>query len=66
MGSRIVVMKDGFMQQVDTPQNLYDYPANQFVAGFIGTPADELLQRQAEQGRRSDVRVRPVRRQQDR
>ena len=31
-------MKDGFMQQVDTPQNLYDYPINQFVAGFIGTP----------------------------
>ncbi len=38
MGSRIVVMKDGFMQQVDTPQNLYDYPINLFVAGFIGTP----------------------------
>ena len=38
MGSRIVVMKDGFMQQVDTPINLYDYPVNQFVAGFIGTP----------------------------
>ena len=38
MGTRIVVMKDGFMQQVDTPQNLYDYPANLFVAGFIGTP----------------------------
>ncbi len=38
MGTRIVVMKDGFMQQVDTPMNLYDYPINQFVAGFIGTP----------------------------
>ena len=38
MGPRIVVMKDGFMQQVDTPQNLYDYPVNLFVAGFIGTP----------------------------
>ena len=38
MASRIVVMKDGFVQQVDTPQNLYDYPANQFVAGFIGSP----------------------------
>lgn len=38
MGTRIVVMKDGFMQQVDTPQNLYDYPINLFVAGFIGTP----------------------------
>ena len=38
MGSRIVVMKDGFVQQVDTPQNLYDYPENLFVAGFIGSP----------------------------
>ncbi len=38
MGSRIVVMKDGFIQQVDTPQNLYDYPSNLFVAGFIGSP----------------------------
>ncbi len=38
MATRIVVMKDGLIQQVDTPQNLYDYPVNQFVAGFIGTP----------------------------
>ena len=38
MGTRIVVMKDGVIQQVDTPENLYDYPTNQFVAGFIGTP----------------------------
>ncbi|MBQ9782547.1 MAG: sn-glycerol-3-phosphate ABC transporter ATP-binding protein UgpC [Clostridia bacterium] len=38
MGTRIVVMKDGFIQQVDAPQKLYDYPANIFVAGFIGTP----------------------------
>ncbi len=38
MATRIVVMKDGLIQQVDTPQNLYDYPANIFVAGFIGTP----------------------------
>lgn len=38
MGTRIVVMKDGFIQQVDSPTNLYDYPVNQFVAGFIGTP----------------------------
>ena len=38
MGTRIVVMKDGFIQQVDAPQKLYDYPANVFVAGFIGTP----------------------------
>ena len=38
MGDRIVVMKDGFIQQVDTPQNLYDDPVNVFVAGFIGSP----------------------------
>jgi multiple sugar transport system ATP-binding protein len=39
MGTRIAVMKDGILQQVDTPQNLYDYPTNMFVAGFIGSPA---------------------------
>ena len=38
MGDRIVVMKDGIIQQVDTPQNLYDMPCNMFVAGFIGDP----------------------------
>ena len=38
MGTRIVVMKDGLIQQVDTPQNLYDKPCNEFVAGFIGSP----------------------------
>lgn len=38
MGQRIVVMKDGHIQQVDTPDNLYTYPVNKFVAGFIGTP----------------------------
>ena len=38
MATRIVVMKDGLIQQVDTPQNLYDNPVNLFVAGFIGTP----------------------------
>ncbi|MBQ2767353.1 MAG: ATP-binding cassette domain-containing protein, partial [Clostridia bacterium] len=38
MATRIVVMKDGLIQQVDTPQNLYDSPTNIFVAGFIGTP----------------------------
>ena len=38
MGDRIVVMKDGFVQQIDTPKNLYRYPVNKFVANFIGTP----------------------------
>ena len=39
MASRIAVMKDGLLQQVDTPQNLYDHPSNIFVAGFIGSPS---------------------------
>ena len=38
MGDRIVVMKDGLIQQIDTPTNLYNTPVNQFVAGFIGSP----------------------------
>lgn len=38
MGDRIVVMKDGVIQQVDSPQNLYKHPKNMFVAGFIGSP----------------------------
>ena len=38
MGTRIVVMKDGVIQQVDTPSNIFDKPVNKFVAGFIGTP----------------------------
>jgi multiple sugar transport system ATP-binding protein len=43
MGDRIAVMKDGFLQQIDKPQVLYDYPTNTFVAGFIGSPAMNLL-----------------------
>ena len=43
MGDRIVVMKDGFIQQVDTPQNLYETPNNMFVAGFIGSPQMNFL-----------------------
>jgi len=38
MGDRIVVMKGGFIQQIDTPQNLYETPCNKFVAGFLGSP----------------------------
>ena len=38
MGTRIVIMKDGAVQQIDTPQNAYDFPINLFVAGFIGSP----------------------------
>ena len=43
MGDRIVVMKDGVIQQVDTPQNLYKHPFNMFVAGFIGSPQMNFL-----------------------
>ncbi|HRI46879.1 MAG TPA: sn-glycerol-3-phosphate ABC transporter ATP-binding protein UgpC [Ignavibacteriaceae bacterium] len=44
MGDRIVVMKDGVIQQIDTPLNLYNKPENKFVAGFIGSPAMNFLQ----------------------
>ena len=54
MGSRIVVMKDGFMQQADTPQNLYDYPANLFVGCFIGTPQMNVFKVKLEK-RGSDI-----------
>ena len=44
MGTRIVVLRSGVIQQVDTPTNLYDYPANRFVAGFLGTPQMNFLE----------------------
>ncbi|MBO5564592.1 MAG: sn-glycerol-3-phosphate ABC transporter ATP-binding protein UgpC [Lachnospiraceae bacterium] len=44
LGTRIVVMKDGIVQQVDTPQNLYDKPANLFVAGFMGSPQMNFME----------------------
>ena len=43
LGTRIVVMKDGIIQQVDNPQNLYDKPCNKFVAGFIGAPQMNMI-----------------------
>ncbi len=43
MGDRVAVLKDGVLQQVDTPRNLYEKPQNAFVAGFIGSPAMNLL-----------------------
>jgi multiple sugar transport system ATP-binding protein len=43
MGHRIVVMKGGIAQQIDTPQNIYDTPVNKFVAGFIGSPPMNFL-----------------------
>ena len=50
MGDRIVVMKDGYIQQNDTPQNLYNYPCNMFVAGFIGTPQMNFIPVKVEKG----------------
>ena len=50
MGDRVAVMKDGLLQQVDTPLNLYDKPANLFVATFIGSPQMTLLTGHAEAG----------------
>ena len=51
MGDRIVVMKDGFIQQTDTPQKLYEEPVNKFVAGFLGSPQmnfiDAMLKKNA-------------------
>ena len=44
MGDRIAVLKDGVLQQVGTPREMYDHPANEFVAGFIGSPAMNLGQ----------------------
>ncbi len=42
MGDRVAVIKDGYLQQVDTPQRLYDHPVNVFVAAFIGSPSMNL------------------------
>ena len=54
LGTRIVVMKDGIVQQVDTPQNLYNKPGNLFVAGFIGSPQMNMVEAKVE-GSGSDV-----------
>ncbi len=51
MGDRVAVLKDGVLQQVDTPLNLYDKPVNSFVAGFIGSPAMNLLTTHVSDGR---------------
>ncbi|MBL1213148.1 MAG: sn-glycerol-3-phosphate ABC transporter ATP-binding protein UgpC [Ignavibacteriae bacterium] len=44
MGDRIVIMKDGFIQQIDSPLNIYNNPVNKFVAGFIGSPAMNFVE----------------------
>jgi multiple sugar transport system ATP-binding protein len=46
MGDRVAVLKDGYLQQVDTPQHLYDHPTNVFVAAFIGSPSMNLYEAQ--------------------
>jgi multiple sugar transport system ATP-binding protein len=51
MGDRVAVMKDGVLQQVDTPLRLYDRPANLFVAGFIGSPQMNLIDAHARNGK---------------
>ena len=46
MGDRVAVLREGVLQQCDTPQVLYDHPRNLFVAGFIGSPAMNLFEAQ--------------------
>src|SRR5207302_9920031 len=50
MGHRVAVLKDGLLQQVDTPRGLYDRPCNAFVAGFIGSPAMNLRRARIDDG----------------
>lgn len=50
MGDRVAVIRDGYLQQCDDPQTLYDHPTNMFVAAFIGSPAMNLYEATLEQG----------------
>jgi len=50
MGDRVAVLKDGLLQQCDTPRQMYDHPKNVFVAGFIGSPAMNLLELEVTDG----------------
>jgi multiple sugar transport system ATP-binding protein len=50
MGDRVAVMRNGMLQQVDTPQHLYDFPANLFVASFVGSPPMNLFEATVENG----------------
>ena len=58
LGTRIVVMKDGVVQQIDTPQNLYDHPCNQFVAGFIGSPQMNFMDCKVSNGGKTPMAAR--------
>ena len=61
MGDRVALLKDGLLQQVDSPRNLYDRPGNVFVAGFIGSPAMNLVEVQlTEQGAGVGDRTVPI------
>ena len=63
LGTRIVVLKDGVIQQVDSPIKLYNEPDNLFVAGFIGSSADELRRRSVRSRRRqSHTEIRQIQR----
>jgi multiple sugar transport system ATP-binding protein len=57
MGDRVAVLKDGYLQQVDTPQNLYDEPTNVFVAAFIGSPSMNLYEGQLTLNGDSSVQI---------
>jgi multiple sugar transport system ATP-binding protein len=66
MGNRIAVLRDGVLQQIDTPRRLFDHPVNAFVAGFIGSPAMNLLRMRVVSNEggtvtleREDVRIPP-------
>ena len=58
LGQRVAVMRDGRIQQVDAPQNLYEQPANLFVAAFIGSPSMNLVEATVD-GRHRGVRGLP-------
>src|SRR5689334_18140659 len=55
MGDRVAVMKDGVLQQVDTPLSLYDKPVNLFVAGFIGSPQMNLIEARADESGKAKI-----------
>jgi multiple sugar transport system ATP-binding protein len=57
MGDRVAVLKDGYLQQVDTPQNLYDSPRNVFVAAFIGSPSMNLYEGEVAMNGESSVQI---------
>jgi multiple sugar transport system ATP-binding protein len=57
MGDRIVVLRDGHIQQIDTPLNLYNHPTNRFVAGFIGSPSMNLIGGEVEGEEELEFRV---------